>query len=166
MQSHLFVNEWLFYLSNFYSLPFVILNAVKNLLQATSNYARPLCLSKNILRSSEWQILFIWALPPARAIRSYCTGLSHSPVSTSIANTKISFPPCHFDRREKSSSICIIRHARFRRFLPAVEMTIYYKRRILCKITLNPNKTKFPNFILLLNQSALTYKSMPYENPA
>ncbi|HZX57080.1 MAG TPA: hypothetical protein VFE54_00075 [Mucilaginibacter sp.] len=34
-------------------------------------------------------ILFQWALPlieAAGALRSYCTGISHGPVSTSIAN--------------------------------------------------------------------------------
>jgi len=38
---------------NFFYVPFVILNGVKNLLKATIRHAGPLCISKKILRSSE-----------------------------------------------------------------------------------------------------------------
>ena len=34
-------------------------------------------------------LILIWALPAARAICLYCTGISHGPVSASITNAKI-----------------------------------------------------------------------------
>jgi hypothetical protein len=52
------------------------------------------------------------ALPAARAMRSYCTGFSHRPVSAPIPNAEVPF--CHAERSEASNrrhaiSLCKVR---------------------------------------------------------